>query len=160
MVVDFEFKRIPGATVASLLYVGPWRENHLRKEFLQLVAWARKNKVRTGRWFFLELDGPNSRKPDRLRRWEAALEIKGTAKPAGRIRIKKLPAETVARVLFDPDEVSPRVIYHGLTDWLSWRKKSGEVTRVGSTREMYEGDPWTNPWAWSRAQVQVLVEKK
>src|SRR2546425_12086793 len=100
MVVDFEFKRIPGATVASLLYVGPWRENHLRKEFLQLVAWARKNKVRTGRWFFFGLDGTKSRKPDRLRRWEAALEIKGAAKPAGRLRIKKTPPETVAPGLF------------------------------------------------------------
>src|SRR2546425_237872 len=160
MVVDFEFKRIPGATVASLLYVGPWREDPLPKGFLPLLPWAGKNTARTARWFFWELGGPTSRNPARLRRGGAALEIKGTAKPAGRIRIKKPPAETVARVLFDPDEVSPRVIYHGLTDWVSWRKKSGEVTRVGSTREMYEGDPWTNPWAWSRAQVQVLVEKK
>src|SRR2546427_12964977 len=98
MVVDFEFKRIPGATVASLLYVGAWRENHLRKEFRQLVAWAKKNKVRTGRWFFLELDGPNSRKPDRQRRWEAALAVRGTATPAGGSPLKYLPAQHRARV--------------------------------------------------------------
>src|SRR3989442_9659598 len=149
MTVDFEFKRSRPYTVAALQYVGPWREDHLGREFRRLVAWAKKNRLRTGAWIFRELDGAGNR-----RRWEACLEIRGTAKPEGRIRIKKLPAQTVARVLFDPDEVSARLVYHGLTDWLRWRKKDGEVTRVGGPRQVYERDPWTNPPAWSPTQVQ------
>ncbi len=159
MVVDFELKRVPSRTVASLQYIGPWREDHLHKEFKQLVAWAKENKVRTGRWIFRELDGPYSRRPDGKRRWEACLELKGKARPEGRIRIKKLPAQTVARVVFNPEEVSARVVYHGLSDWLRWRKKDGEISGFGPTREVYDGDPWTNARAWTRAEVQFLVRR-
>jgi DNA gyrase inhibitor GyrI len=160
MAVDFEFKRAPSCTVASLQYVGLWREDHLHKEFRQLVAWAKKNKVRTGRWIFRELDGPYSRRPDTERRWEACLEFKGQAEREGRVRIKKLPAETVARVVFNPDAVSARLVYHGLSDWLRWRKKSGEIKTFGPTREVYDGDPWTNTRAWTHAEVQFLVRRK
>src|SRR3989442_15995494 len=144
MTVDFEFKRSGPYTVAALQYVGPWREDHLRKEFRQLVAWAKKNRLRTGAWIFRELDGAGNR-----RRWEACLEIRGTAKPEGRIRIKKLPAQTVARIVFNPDQLSSRIVYHALGDWIWWRLKYKDFKRAGPTREVYEGDPWTSAKAWA-----------
>lgn len=159
MVVDFEFKREPAYTVAAIRYVGPFRENHLDKEFKELVSWAKRAKVRTGKWIFRELDGPNSRRPDNKRRWEAALEIRGKARGQGRIRIKKIPATTVARVVFDPEKVSPRLVYHGLSDWLRWRNKDKVIKGIGPTREVYAGDPWTNAQAWSLAEVQFLVRR-
>ena len=103
--VDFEFKREPAHKVATIRYVGSFRENHQRKEFKGLVDWAKQAKVRTGKWIFRELDGPYSRQPDNKRRWGTALEIKGNAPGKGRIRIKKIPATTVARVVFDPEKV-------------------------------------------------------
>ena len=159
VVVDFEFKREPAYTVAAIRYVGPFRENHLRKEFNELVSWAKGAKVPTGKWIFREIDGPFSRRPDSQRRWEACLVIRGKARGRGRIRIKKIPATTVARVVFDPDKVSARLVYHGLSDWLRWRKKDRTIKGIGPTREVYAGDPWTNPRAWSRAEVQYLVRK-
>lgn len=159
MVVDFEFKQDPAVTVAAIGYVGPFKENHLRKEFKELGSWAKGNGVRTGKWIFREIDGPYSRRPDNRRRWEACLEIRGKAKGRGRIRIKKLPATTVARVVFDPEKVSARLVYHGLNDWLRWRKKDRTIKAIGPSREVYAGDPWTNARAWSHAEVQFLVRK-
>jgi DNA gyrase inhibitor GyrI len=151
MYVDFVMRRAPKYRVAGIVYKGPWKENHLRAEFKDLTNWAKKNKVRTGKWIFRELPGKN--------RWEACLELKGKAKRSGRIRIRTLPATSVASVTFDPEAVSPRVVYHGLSDFLRWRKKDHTIKGVGTSREVYEGDPWTNPKAWSRATVEYTVRK-
>jgi len=159
MVVDFEVTRTPSYIVASILKIGPYREDNLRSEFGELVSWAKKHRVRTGKWIMYEHDGPNSRRPGNQRRWEACLEIRGKAKAEGRIRIKKLPAQTVAHVVFNPNVVSSRIVYHGLGDWIWWRLKYKDFKRAGPTREVYDGDPWTNTKAWSKADVQVLVEK-
>src|SRR5438445_10247533 len=80
MTVDFKFKRAPGYNVAAIQYVGSYGEQHLRKEFRSLVAWAKRHGIRSGKWIFRELDGPYSRRPDNRRRWEADLEIKGPRK--------------------------------------------------------------------------------
>jgi DNA gyrase inhibitor GyrI len=159
MVVDFEIKRAPSYNVASILKVGPYREDNLRTEFGELMKWAKKNGLRTGKWIMYEHDGPNSRRGMNQRRWEACLEIRGKAAPDGRIKIKKLPAQNVASVVFNPNVVSSRIVYHGLGDWIWWRLKYKDIKRAGPTREVYEGDPWTSSKAWSKVDVQVLVEK-
>ncbi len=87
------------------------------------------------------------------------MEIKGKAEPEGDIEIRKLPAQTVASVIFNPDEVSPRLVYHGLSDWIDWRLKSGKFKEAGPIREVYSGNPRANGRAWARAEVQVLVKK-
>ncbi len=159
MVVDFEVTRSPSYTVASILKIGPYREDNLRSEFGELVSWAKQHRLRTGKWIMYEHDGPNSRRPGNRRRWEACLEIRGEAKAEGRIRIKKLPAQTVAHVIFNPNVVSSRIVYHGLGDWIWWRLKYKDFKRAGPTREVYDGDPWTSTKAWSKVDVQVLVVK-
>ena len=150
MVVDFELRRAPSYRVAAIGRVGPWKEDNLRAEFRTLVAWAKKEGVRTGRWIFAH------RIDDR---WEACLEVRGRAKPAGRIRLKTLPATYVARCVFDPDAVADRVIYHGLSDWTRWRRRDQEIRSVGGSREVYSGDPWTDARAWAHCEVQFLVRK-
>lgn len=159
MVVDFEVRRTPGYTVASILKIGPYREDNLRAEFSELVSWATRNGLRTGKWIMYEHDGPKSRRSENERRWEACLEVRGKAKPEGRIRLKRLPAQTVASVVFNPKVVSARIVYHALGDWIWWRLKFKDFKRAGPTREVYEGDPWTSAKAWSKVDVQVLVEK-
>lgn len=150
MVVDFELKRAPSFRVASIVRVGPWKEDNLRTEFGELVRWAKRQKLRTGRWIFLE------RSDDR---WESCLEYRGRAIAEGRIRLKTLPATSVASVTFDPDRVSPRVIYHGLRDWTRWRKKDRTIKAVTTVREVYSGDPWKDRSAWAHCEVQFLVRK-
>jgi DNA gyrase inhibitor GyrI len=156
LVVDIVVKRTPSYTVASLARVGPWKNNVWRPEIRQLEKWARKKKLLTGKYLLYESSGRSTNR----RRWEACIEIKGQAQPKGRIRIKKIPAETVASVTFNPDRISPRLVYHGLNDWLKWRIRDGTFKAIGSGREVYSGNPWTNARAWAKTDVQIIVKRK
>jgi effector-binding domain-containing protein len=150
MVVDFEVRKAPSFTVASITRNGPWKEDNLRSEFRELTRWAAKRGVPTGRWIFYH-------KGDH--RWEACLEIRGKAKATGRIRLKTLPATYVARCIFNPEAIADRVIYHGLSDWTRWRRRYKEIKSVGGSREVYSGDPWSDAQAWEHCEVQFLVRK-
>ncbi len=150
MVVDFVLKRVRGYRVGSITRIGAWKEDNLRSEFRELTRWARRQGVRTGDWIFLGRDH---------HRWEACLEIKGAARPEGRVRLKTLPATDVAAVVFDPEQLSSRVVYHGLHDWTRWRRKDRQIRAVTSTREVYSGDPWNDKKAWAHCEVQFLVRK-
>jgi hypothetical protein len=152
LVTDFALKKSPAYRVASIVRIGQWKEDNLRPEFRELVRWARKNRLRTGRWIFLDA------RPDH-RRWEACLEIRGSARPEGRIRIRTLPTTWVARVTFDPTVVSSRLVYHGLNDWTRWRRKYKEIRSVTAVRELYSGDPWRSKEAWTNCVVEFLVRK-
>jgi effector-binding domain-containing protein len=150
MTVDFSFKRAPKYRLATLTRKGNWDEKKLRGQFQTLARWAKMNHLRTGRWLFFEPDGKT---------FLAAIEIKGKAKGSGSIRLRTVPASTVASVTFNPDEVSPRVVYHGVTDWLRSQKKDKEIKKVLSYREVYTGDPWSGPKVWAKTEVQVVVKK-
>ena len=129
----------------------------MREEFNQTVKWAKKKGVRTGRWFFAMLD--ESEIPDKKRRWEAAIEVKGAkAEAQGGIRFREFPDQLVASVTFDPEKVSPRVIYYGLEGWLEWGEDR-EYKSAGTPREVYKGDPWRSARAWANVEVQVPVKK-
>ena len=148
--IDFELARAPSYRVAAIAWKGPWNERQIQARFEQVERWARQHSLRTGRWIFRE---PGER------RWEVAIEVRGSARGSAGIRMKTLRAAAVARVVFDPDTVAPRVIYHGLTDWLRWRKRAKELRSVVSTREVYAGNPWRDPAVWARTEIQFLVRK-
>ena len=150
MPIDFAYKRTPAYRVALLTRTGAWNEKKLRGQFAELSAWAKKNRLRVGHWFFFEPD---------MRTFIAGLEIRGKAKGTGRIRLRTLPAATVATVTFDPDVISPRIIYHGIYDYLRWQKKAKEIRKAVSYREVYSGDPWSSPKVWSKTEIQVVVQK-
>jgi len=150
MTIDFGWAKNPKLRVASIAWKGPWSDAKIRAQFEKVERWAKGQGLRTGRWIFQE---PGER------RWEVSIEVKGSARGAGPIRIKTLRPATVARVVFDPDIVSPQVIYHGLSDWLRWRRKEHEIRSVGSYREVYLGNPWRDAKAWARTEVQFLVRK-
>jgi len=150
MTVDFSYKRAPSYRVATVSRTGKWDEKKLRGQFRTLAQWAKKNHLRTGRWIFLE---PN------MKTFIAAIEVKGKATAQGRIRLRTIPASRVASVTFNPDDISPRIIYHGLMDWLRWQKKYKEIKKVGDSREVYTGDPWSGPKVWAHTEVQFVVKK-
>jgi DNA gyrase inhibitor GyrI len=158
LVVDIKVRKEPSYTVAYLTHVGRHTgENMLRQEFEDLVRWATKRKLRTGKWFFYELDGPET--AEKTRRWEACVEINRKVKTGGRFGVKKLPAQTMACVRFNPDEVSANLVYHGIQGWLEWRKKNGGYEDGGTWRETYPDNPWTNAKAWARTEVQAPINK-
>lgn len=153
MTVDFALKRAPKYRVASVRWTGPYQEGRVRSEWEKLAKWAKARGLRTGRWFFSE-DGSGPRY-----RFEVAVEVRGDAKAEGKVRLRTLPASPIATVTFNPDEVSARVIYHGLNDWLRWQKKEKTIKRVRTYREVYSANPWKDAKAWSKAEIQVLVSK-
>lgn len=148
MTVDFRLKRVPRYRVASITRIGPWREDNLRAEFRELARWARREGIPTGHWIFFERGH---------HRWEACLELKRPGRSSGRIRTKTLPAARVAALVFDPDRVSSRIVYHALNDWTRVRRREGELPPVTAVREVYDGDPWTDRRAWAHCEVQFLL---
>lgn len=150
MTVDFAMGRMPAMKIATIGWKGPWNEARIRKEFRAVEEWGKRNRVRLGRWVFRE---PGER------RWQVGIEVRGRARGSGRIRVRNLPAATVARVQFDPEVVSPRIVYHALSDWLKWRRRDHTIRSVVSTREIYPADPWKVASAWARTEVQFVVRK-
>jgi effector-binding domain-containing protein len=150
MTVDFELKKTPSIRVAAIRWTGNHDERQIQKRFEEVEKWARARGLRTGRWIFRE---PN----DRV--FDMGIEIRGKAHSQGRVKVQTLPAATVARVRFDPNVVAPRVVYHGLADWLRWRRKEKEIRSIGLYREIYPGNPWRDKRAWARTEVQYVVRK-
>ena len=160
MVVDFQIRKAPEYRVATRTLAGKWPgDKALRAEFEEVQAWAKEQGLRTGRWFFREFGSDDT--PDEEWRWEVGVEIrgKGTVRGGRGVVIKTLPASAVATITFDPDKISPRVIYHGITDWLRAREKAGEYKEAGPYREVYLTNPWSSKRAWANTQVQVPVER-
>ena len=160
MTVDFEIRKAPEYRVATRTLTGAWPgDKALRSEFEKVHAWAKEKGLRTGKWFFREFGDDET--PDAKWRWEVGVEIHGTGAVRGGkgIVMKTLPSSSVATVTFDPDKVSPRVIYHGLADWLRHREKEGEYKEAGPYREVYLGNPWSSKQAWVHTQVQVPVKR-
>ena len=87
MVVDFRLKRVPAVRVATLAWKGPWNERKIRAQFDRIATWAGQKGLRTGQWIFRE---------PATRAWQVGIEIRGTARSDGPIRIRTFPASTVA----------------------------------------------------------------
>jgi effector-binding domain-containing protein len=148
MVVEFAFKRTPAYRLAYVTWKGPWKDATIRGNFEKVAKWAKAKGYRTGPWVFRE---PGDQ------RWETGVVVDARARSEGDIRIKTLPATRVASVVFDPDVVSPGMVYHGLKDWLRWQKKDKKIQRVVSYREVYLGNPWTDKAAYAHTDTQYVV---
>lgn len=160
MAVDFEMRKAPEYRLATRTLRGSWPGDRvLRSEFEKVLDWAKVKGIKTGKWFFREFDVDDTR-PSK-RRWEVGVEVRsrGPVRGGKGISMTTLPSCTVATVTFDPDQVSPRVIYHGLSDWLRVREKAGEYKETGPYREVYLGNPWSSKRAWAHTQIQVPVKK-
>jgi len=156
MVVDLKVKKVPAYTVASIIHYGPHEPNMFRNQFNLLVRYAKRNTLRTGKWIMRWLDEPGKKPANKIRS-EACLEIKGAAKAEGKIKIKKFPKHSVVSVVFDPEKVSAHLVYCGIYGWL--RYSDFEATD-SPAREVYSGNPWTNPHAWANAEVQVPIKRR
>jgi hypothetical protein len=149
MPVDFAFRKEPKIRALSRSWKGPWQDRRIRKEFELVDRALRAQGLRPGRWIFSG-DDENSR-------WLVAIEARGRPKSGKGSRVRTFAASRVASVVFDPKVVSPRVVYHGISDWLRWRKKDKAIRRAGMYREVYTGNPWTDRSAEARTEVQVVV---
>ena len=156
MKVDFQVKVAPSYKVGYILRYGPYAgPNTWRSEMAQLERWAKKSRLRTGKRIVYFID-KWMEKSQKKRRSVAALEIKGKAQPQGKIQIMTIPRQKVVSITFDPDRVSDDLVYHGLESWL----ESSSYRSAARSRELYNGNPWTDPKAWANCEVQVPIKRK
>jgi effector-binding domain-containing protein len=149
MVVDFAIKKSPAMRTLSRTWKGSWQEKRIQSEFEQLERYAKEHSLKPTRWLFAGNDAMNQ--------WLVAIEVSGKARGDGTVRVKTFPASRVASITFDPDALSPRVVYHGLFDWLRSQKKEKAIRSVGKYREVYRGNPWKDKAAWSKTEIQAVV---
>ena len=157
MVVDFVIRKAPGYRLATRTMKGTWPgDKALRLEFEKVHEWAKAKGLRTGKWVFREFGDYD--KPSSMR-YEVGIELRTRSPVRGGkgMSVKTISSGTVASVTFDPDVVSPRIIYHGLSDFLRWNKKEGKYSEAGPYMEVYQGNPWTSKRAWSHTQVAAPV---
>jgi hypothetical protein len=164
LVVDIILKQEPAYHVVSKTYIGGYTgDDMLRPEFEYLSKWLGQKRVKSGKWFRIELDKYEVGSPSNLqRRWWACIETrtKPVIKPSvSDIELKVLPPTSVASVTFDPSEFSSRLVYHGLECWLDWRTKFGEYEEASPAREVYIGNPWTLKRAKKHIEIQVPIRK-
>jgi effector-binding domain-containing protein len=126
-----------------------------RSEFSQLTKWAKENHLRTGKWIMYFLD-KWSEKTEKQRRSVACIEIKGKAKPEGKIQIMAIPKQRVVSVFFDPDKVSADLVYYALEAWLEY----AAYKQAARSRELYNASPWIDRRAWANCEVQVPLKRK
>jgi hypothetical protein len=156
MMVGFRLKVAPSYNVAYVMHRGPYTgPNMWRSELNQIDRWAKRRRLRTGKWIMGFLDKWDKR-TEKQRRSIACIEIKGKVNPEGRIQIMKLPRQKVVSVVFDPDKVSADLVYHGLESWLEYHP----YKQAARSRELYNGSPWTNPRAWANCEVQIPLKRK
>ncbi len=156
MKVALEIKVAPSYHVAYMIHHGPYSgQNMWRSEFNQLTKWLKKKRLRSGKWIMYFIDEWNE-KTQKRRRSVAAIEIKGKAKPEGKIQIIRIPTQRVVSVVFDPDKVSEELVYYGLDSWL----EHSSYKQAARSRELYDGSPWTNRRAWANCEVQVPIKRK
>lgn len=154
MTVDFKVKKAPAYRVACITESGTYSDRAIRASFAKVAKWAAERKLKTGKWMFIETYG----KGDSIK-WNACIEVSGRAAPENGIAVKTMKSHDVVSVSFNPDEVSARVVYHAISDWVRWRRKDGTIKRTGNFREIYPGDPWKSAQAWQSMEVQLLVTK-
>ena len=148
MTVDFVRTKATGFRAATAPWKTGWEEKKVRAELERLARWAKGQGLPTGRWVVTSKGAGQ---------WQAAVEVRGRARGGDGVTVRNFPASSVVRVTFDPDAVSARVVYHGLTDHLRWQKKEKAVKKIGNYREVYDGNPWTDAKAWAKTRVEALV---
>jgi effector-binding domain-containing protein len=149
MVVDFAFKKSPAMRTLSRTWKGSWQEKRIQAEFERVERYAKAHGLKPSRWLFSANDTEDQ--------WLVALEVSGKARGDGTVRAKTFPAARVATITFDPEAVSPRVVYHGMYDWLRSQKKDKAIRAVGKWREVYRGNPWKDKAAWAETEIQAVV---
>jgi len=160
MTVDFVIRKAPEYKVATRTLTGAWPgDKAVRAEFDKVHAWAKEKGVRTGKWFFREFGDDET--PGAEMRFEIGVEVRGTGPVRGGkgTVMRTLPSSTAATVTFDPDKISPRVIYHALADYVRHLEKAGEYKEAGPYREVYLGNPWASKQVWAQTQIQVPLKR-
>ncbi|HEY4699811.1 MAG TPA: GyrI-like domain-containing protein [Nitrososphaerales archaeon] len=152
-----EVKERKQCNLAYIEHFGPYDAIPFEKYFPQLYGYAKEEKVRPG---FTPLgiyfSNPLNTFPTNCRS-EIAITIIGKAKPRGKIRIKDLPAMTVAVIKHKDTADKFDETYKELTNWIS----ENEYEQIGPMIEIYTKKPKTvGKETIIYAHIQAPVKKK
>jgi len=116
---EVELKKRPKCTIAYIEHVGAYGSVPYEKYFGQLYGWVKENKVRPG---FMPLgifyDCPETTPPEKCRS-EIAVPITGAARPGKGVKIKELPAMTVAVIKHKAPASEYQNSYRKLYEWIA-----------------------------------------
>ena len=152
--MEVKLKKIEPMQVAFVSHVGPYGETG--KLYEEIARWLKQKQLKiTGPplgWFY---DNPEEVPSHKLRS-EVGFPFKGEAKPEGKIKIKKVPAQEVVYTMHKGpySEVGPS--YAAL--FRHAREKG--YTPLGCPMEIYLNDPAKVPESELLTEIQVPVKKK
>lgn len=129
-------KREP-ATLAYVEHVGPYNKIPFNTVIPKLYEWVREAKVRPGFYPICVFHGdPKTTPPENLRT-DLGITVKGSPKPSGDIKIRRLPAMTVATSSHNGPASEYQNSYDALTEFI---RKKGYVLN-GPPMETYSKKP-------------------
>ena len=107
--------------LAYIEHTGKYSEIPFQKYFEKLYGWARENHVRPGFYpLGIYHDSPDEISASKLKS-EIAIPIYGAAKPEADIKIKDIPAMTVAAISHKGPSTEYPNTYRKLREWIAER---------------------------------------
>jgi len=126
-----KLRAIPEQTVIAIEHIGSYDE--IGKVYQELSEWAKDNGVRVVGKGLTIFHSPPNEFDARTARFEVCLQIEGSVKSAGRVKVKLLPAAKV----FCYRHTGPYAqIPARYTECLAWISAQG-LEIVGPPREIY-----------------------
>lgn len=132
-----KFEKRKAATLAYIEYIGGYGSIPFDKYIPRLYEWVKTKKIMPG--FFpicIFHSDPKTTSPERCKT-DIAITVKGNPKPEGDIKIRKLPAMTVATL----SHKGPGSEYQNSYDTLMEFVKKKGYTVVGPPMEIYAKKP-------------------
>lgn len=129
-------KRKP-VTLAYIEHVGPYDSIPFHETIPRLYSWVKGKKVIPGFYPLAVFHSDPKTTPPGECRTDIAISIKGNARPEGDIRIRRLPAMTVATLSHKGPASEYQRSYDTLADFV---RKKGYVV-AGPSMEIYSKKP-------------------
>lgn len=147
-------KKTEPMQVAIISHIGPYSE--AGKLYEEIAKWLRQKQLKiTGPplgWFY---DSPEEVPAHKLRS-EVEFPFKGEAKPEGKIKIKKIPAQ---EVLYTMHKGPYREVGPSYAALFQYAREKGYIP-LGCPIEIYLNDPAKVPESELLTEIQVPVKKK
>ena len=152
--MEVKLKKTELLQVATISHVGPYGE--VGKLYEEIAKWLRQKQLKiTGPPFGWFYDNPQEVPANNLRS-EVGFPFKGEAKPEGKIKVKKIPAQEVLYTIHKGPYSEVGAAYAAL---FQYAHEKG-YTPLGSPMEIYLNDPAKTPENKLLTEIQLPIKKE